>query len=808
MENETFSSATHRQRDKIIQQKHEDEIHRFTILLDKQKYINSELRNSLFDIKNRTKTLVQTLGFPDLMGAQVYLDAQRSKGQAVDYKERFGKIEKLENELKEAKMFNQKIEARERELEEENTALRRARDESSSAYRQLAKEYKNLEEKHHDSVKAHEAASLRREKDGAQWRSFKQWILCAAEIAQFQQYDNQYGFTGREKAKELFKIVAGKKYKLSQLDTLDDEQLFSVCEQDMKEFQLPSCPAALNQAGEPPLNSSSKVNQPLEGQSILNPDSVLPPRKLVRSYAMNNTPASPVGGDPNSTHSTVVDEGRANITLVVPHSRTEDESQAVLMPPLPPSVASPKPAVAIAPDSQTEDESQAPPLPSTAGRPKPTVLAPDSETEDDSQSFRLSQLNTRPAPKSAYSTRIPLTFNPVVSSAPAGPSGSRRPLPLFDSACSPIPAKPTPASYFDADQAESSRRVEVDQYPRRLSQSRRPASPEPTYDDEPPRKYRRSSEGNRVPSVSPVDAKIVTPRQRRPSLGSRRNRSRSRARDGEREWDKENTSARINRDSDRWRSDGEREGERITDKKGKGKAAVSTTKGTLDDYLMYKGRGRYGKGKEKEKDRGAENTTINELYAIEPSRNGGLDFAYDEVVRGKEKRKRLLGADCDDCREYYRAIGPMPPRLQQPLWKSPVKDSSVSPCRRHGHGHGHQHTSAKRRIHDDDDDDASIFYTPSRGTTATTKRARDRSPTRDRRASRNDIDMHKQNISRHRAAWARGTTPPGYWDIGFPDTQMAEDINERAREMHQRKMETVEREAARGGGIEGDEKAS
>lgn len=129
MDETTFNSAKHRQRDNVIQQKHEAELQSYKVLLDKQKYINNELRVSLFDIKNRSKTLTDKLGFPDLIEAQVYIDGLYSKGQVVDYRKRFRDIERLETELKEAKMFTQKIEVREKELEEENTALRQARDE-------------------------------------------------------------------------------------------------------------------------------------------------------------------------------------------------------------------------------------------------------------------------------------------------------------------------------------------------------------------------------------------------------------------------------------------------------------------------------------------------------------------------------------------------------------------------------------------------------------------------------------------------------------------------------------------------------
>ncbi|KAF7340137.1 SAE2 domain-containing protein [Mycena venus] len=163
----------------------------------------------------------------------------------------------------------------------------------------------------------------------------------------------------------------------------------------------------------------------------------------------------------------------------------------------------------------------------------------------------------------------------------------------------------------------------------------------------------------------------------------------------------------------------------------------------LTDYSAFKGRGRYGKT-------AAGNDTINASYAIDPARNDGVDFQYDAVVRGKEDRRRMDGGDCECCRDYYEAIGPMPSRLQPPLWRSPTKSSSGSkPCRNDGR------------------EDA--------------------------------IQSHKQAISRHRHNWAQGSTPPSYWSIGFPNTQEAQMINEKAAEMHQQKMRMVQREAENGG---------
>ena len=59
----------------------------------------------------------------------------------------------------------------------------------------------------------------------------------------------------------------------------------------------------------------------------------------------------------------------------------------------------------------------------------------------------------------------------------------------------------------------------------------------------------------------------------------------------------------------------------------------------------------------------------------------------------------------------------------------------------------------------------------------------------------NAIGAHIHQISRHRDQGERPRTPPGYWNIGFPDTQQAAAINEAARSMHREKMAMVESEA-------------
>ncbi|CCM05622.1 uncharacterized protein FIBRA_07851 [Fibroporia radiculosa] len=187
-----------------------------------------------------------------------------------------------------------------------------------------------------------------------------------------------------------------------------------------------------------------------------------------------------------------------------------------------------------------------------------------------------------------------------------------------------------------------------------------------------------------------------------------------------------------------------------------------STKARSGDYSVYKGRGRYAAPNS------SEDAAINALYEIDPVQNGGVQFQFEEVVRNKERRKRLDAGDCDDCRNYYDAVGPLPARLKPPLWRSPQS----SPSRRKTHCHKHKHNMAG----------PSTSFDPDFDSDETGRREQ-------------DVRQHKQEISRHRQRWAPPTTPPKYWSIGFPDTQETVAINDRAREMHAEKRARIEREA-------------
>ncbi|KAF8840972.1 hypothetical protein BDN67DRAFT_996455 [Paxillus ammoniavirescens] len=161
---------------------------------------------------------------------------------------------------------------------------------------------------------------------------------------------------------------------------------------------------------------------------------------------------------------------------------------------------------------------------------------------------------------------------------------------------------------------------------------------------------------------------------------------------------------------------------------------------TLPSTEPRKARGRYAQAP-------AGMSTINSRFSIRKDRNSGVEFQYDAVVRNREERRHMLGSDCECCQEYYRAVGPQP-ASRQPLWRSPNRKTP--------HNY-HLAENDKENVE--------------------------------------EVEEHMQRISRHRHHWHRAKTPPGYWDIGFPDTQEASEINRRAAEMHKRKLVDVEAEA-------------
>ncbi|KAG8688821.1 hypothetical protein FRC09_012717 [Ceratobasidium sp. 395] len=175
----------------------------------------------------------------------------------------------------------------------------------------------------------------------------------------------------------------------------------------------------------------------------------------------------------------------------------------------------------------------------------------------------------------------------------------------------------------------------------------------------------------------------------------------------------------------------------------------------LADYQQYKGRGRYAAGPANPADK-----TINSEYEIDPTRNNGMAFKFDAVIRDKTERRKLNAALLISL-QYYEAVGPMPKRAGAPLWRSPPPEGNHQLAKPHTCKHHHVNPT-----------DTSTNMT-----------------------EKEDAAARKKAISRHRHNWAPASTPPGYWNIGFPDTQQVEDINRRAVELHQEKRNAIEQEA-------------
>jgi DNA repair protein endonuclease SAE2/CtIP C-terminus len=115
----------------------------------------------------------------------------------------------------------------------------------------------------------------------------------------------------------------------------------------------------------------------------------------------------------------------------------------------------------------------------------------------------------------------------------------------------------------------------------------------------------------------------------------------------------------------------------------------------------------------------------------------------------------------------------LPALPKAPLWASPSKTPTHS---RKGCRKSHHH-----------------------GTVSSSHSDPEETPSKKQREQRElEIQAHKKNISRHRQTWDRAKTPPDYWNIGFPNTQEVGEINERAEQMHLKKMKDVERQVQSG----------
>ena len=142
--------------------------------------------------------------------------------------------------------------------------------------------------------------------------------------------------------------------------------------------------------------------------------------------------------------------------------------------------------------------------------------------------------------------------------------------------------------------------------------------------------------------------------------------------------------------------------------------------------------------------------TINQEFEIIPEMNGNVTYLHKDVVRSKVKRKQMHAHDCECCRDFYDAVGPVAVR--------PFEDVR------------------KADLYREDDEN-------------TNEKSENVHPAKESARKRQE---HLQKISRHRDYGPPPSTPKDYWQIGYPNTQMIEEINRTADAAERRKREEME----------------
>lgn len=164
----------------------------------------------------------------------------------------------------------------------------------------------------------------------------------------------------------------------------------------------------------------------------------------------------------------------------------------------------------------------------------------------------------------------------------------------------------------------------------------------------------------------------------------------------------------------------------------------------------------YNKGiREKQAPRDPYNLDISH-FRVNPDVNEGRDYAFAETVRNREARKCLPGCVKTCCKElagFVEAAGLPSPAPRGPRWRSSSPPASID---------GTQVNEVEEE-----------------------EEALDRQFT--------------AKFGKHRDAFARRRSPPGFWNADFPDTQVIGEQNKVAEEMRMEKVEGMRKEAEKGG---------
>ncbi|KAF9556866.1 hypothetical protein CPC08DRAFT_743805 [Agrocybe pediades] len=673
----TYSSAQLRERDQHIHKQCQEQLRALEARHNRLKYLADDLRTQIFDEQNRGRRFAESLGFEDILDAQVTID---SSEYGLTYRECFERLQmlnaELEAEKKEAELARVKAEILEKEKRVVDLKL------------------SELQKRYDDLLDVKERAAERYKLDYKKWKNY--FNSTFSDDPDDRKVERQPGITPQERKKRET-ILQRKRARLT-------EGNFGASIEPWSPQRSPMPKGARRDANK----ENEGTPMPPSKRRRIDSENILSPSRNLGSPLKSGLPMQPLHNSllksvtnttaPSSSPSVFLDKRDAQIRTPTPL-----QFQPI---PIPDSIV-----IKEEPQSCT-------PSPLHVSRPNTPEQPPlsqsripgsgSSETEDDSQAIYVPGTDKR--------TGKPIMFAVPPPPARAGPSNHLN--------LTPTPAAPPPSNTIVAEPGTS-------KAPTLLQPSDRESTKIPRDD--------ASDDEDGAAFLSAWKPRLKT--------------FSSAAEKGK-----------------------EREKDVFTD--------VSTPLTTrtmgqkrMEDYSAFKGRGRYGKVTEAQ-----ESTSINAVYTINPVQNGGVDYQYDEVVRNREARQKMDATDCECCREYYKSVGPLPSRLQQPLWKSPPA-TPVKPCLHHSRSHSLSPENMSRASEQAIINKAAAMGGGSRSV-----------------PRQSEIESHKKVISRHRHMWDRAATPPGYWDIGFPDTQEVGDINEKAREMHKKKKEIVDREAAKENG--------
>ncbi|WEW61838.1 hypothetical protein PRK78_007335 [Emydomyces testavorans] len=158
-----------------------------------------------------------------------------------------------------------------------------------------------------------------------------------------------------------------------------------------------------------------------------------------------------------------------------------------------------------------------------------------------------------------------------------------------------------------------------------------------------------------------------------------------------------------------------------------------------------------------------------EHFKLNPDRNQGLDYAYEEVIRDRSARKCLPGCLAQTC------CGPVFRAMARSEIPRDVQFSTLT----------QEHHQLLEEYHGDQR--ANLHKFPDKRLYELLLEAK--------------AWQLSNRFSRHRHAHGRASSPPGFWRIDMPTTQEEEADREKARKIEREKVYERYQEALRGNGV-------